>query len=95
MIASKGFRNGEILLWSVIVLDIIKVARIVIAVQVRYDRRDACNMTLYFSLTNKKMDRTKCVTISDGVEGPLIVDKESVKTNLIHASATKSLRPVG
>ena len=44
MIASKGFRYGEILLGSVIILDIIKVACIVIAIQVRYDWRDACKI---------------------------------------------------
>ena len=53
VIASKGFGDGKILFGRVIVVDVVKVARVVVAAEVRHDRRHAI------------ADRVKCPLVVD------------------------------
>ena len=41
VVAGKGFGDGEILFGGVVVVDVVEVARVIIAAEVRNDRRNA------------------------------------------------------
>jgi hypothetical protein len=42
MIPSKGFRSGKVLLWTLILVHIIKVTCVIIPCQLWYNRRNTC-----------------------------------------------------
>lgn len=86
MISGEGFRNRKIFFWYVVVLNVVKIACIVITSQIRYYRRDTCTTNRFFNnkrnLNGEQFNRT----VSNSVESPLIIDEEFMISNLFNTT---------